>query len=92
MATQNDPIAAATSAKSNGEARKKRVAVVGSGVAGLACAWALNEHSDHDVVLFEANDYVGGHTHTVNFNHGDRTTPVDSGFIVSKRNVLQRAC
>lgn len=63
----------------------KRVAVVGSGVAGLAASWALNEYSSHEVVLFESNDYIGGHTHTVEFTKDGKTTPVDSGFIVSSK-------
>jgi uncharacterized protein len=40
-----------------------KIAIVGTGVSGLVCGWML--HRDHDVTLFEANDYVGGHTHTV---------------------------
>lgn len=62
---------------------RKRVAIVGSGVAGLSAAWALNEYSHHEAVVFEASDYIGGHTHTVEFTKDDKTTPVDSGFIVS---------
>lgn len=67
-----------------------KVAVVGSGVSGIGAVWALNEHSDHEVHVFEANDYPGGHTHTVEFlpsAQGDmklKTVPtnVDTGFIV----------
>ncbi|KAK0543972.1 hypothetical protein OC846_006229 [Tilletia horrida] len=67
-----------------------RIAVVGAGVSGLGATWALNEHSPHDVYLFEAGDYVGGHTHTVEFEPpqdqpgGSRfaKTWVDTGFIV----------
>ena len=39
-----------------------RIAVVGSGIAGLASAWLLSRR--HDVTLFEAGSYLGGHTHT----------------------------
>lgn len=78
MATMNSPIASKTSSRPT----RKRVAVIGAGVAGLAATWALNEYSQHDVVLFEANDYIGGHTNTVNFTKDGKTTPVDSGFIV----------
>lgn len=39
-----------------------RIAVIGSGIAGLASAWWLD--GAHEVTLFEANDYLGGHTHT----------------------------
>lgn len=57
-----------------------RIAVVGSGIAGLASAWLLSR--DHEVVLFEANDYLGGHTHTHDIElHGCRYA-VDTGFIV----------
>lgn len=63
-----------------------KIAVIGSGVSGIGAVWALNEHSDHEVHLFEANDYLGGHTNTVRFTSVDgdkkRSTNVDTGFIV----------
>ena len=40
-----------------------RIAVVGSGIAGLASAWLLSR--EHDVMLYERNDYFGGHSNTV---------------------------
>ncbi len=56
-----------------------RIAVVGGGVSGLVSALLLGE--DHEVTLFEANDYIGGHTHTVDVSlNGDYA--VDTGFIV----------
>jgi predicted NAD/FAD-binding protein len=82
MSSTTNPVAS-TNGNNADAATKKRVAIVGSGVAGLAAAWALNEYSPHDVVLYEAADYVGGHTHTVTFKKGDKETPVDSGFIVA---------
>ena len=58
-----------------------RVAVVGAGVAGITAAHLLQRA--HDVVLYEKNDYIGGHTHTVVIEKGpDRGTPIDTGFIV----------
>ncbi|WP_036140877.1 NAD(P)/FAD-dependent oxidoreductase [Luteibacter sp. 9135] len=60
-----------------------RIAVVGSGIAGLASAWRLSRH--HDVTLFEANDYPGGHTHTHRAIQGGREYAVDTGFIVHNR-------
>lgn len=60
---------------------RKRIAVVGGGVAGLTAAWLLQPH--HEVTLFERNDYLGGHTHTIPVPGGpDAGTPVDTGFIV----------
>ena len=57
-----------------------RIAVVGSGISGLASAWLLS-HA-HDVVLFEANDYLGGHTHTHPIELAGQRYAVDTGFIV----------
>jgi predicted NAD/FAD-binding protein len=57
-----------------------RVAVIGSGIAGLASAWLLRKH--HEVSLFEADTRFGGHTHTVDIEHEGRSFPVDTGFLV----------
>jgi len=57
-----------------------RIAVVGAGVAGLHAAWRLSR--EHDVTLYEANDYAGGHTATVDVEWEGRTYGVDTGFIV----------
>ena len=57
-----------------------RIAVIGSGIAGLASAWWLSQR--HEVVLFEANDYLGGHTHTHTVEQAGRQYRIDSGFIV----------
>ena len=56
-----------------------KVAVVGSGISGLTCAYLLR--NDHDITLFEKNDYLGGHTHTHEIQI-DLPTTVDTGFIV----------
>jgi len=57
-----------------------RVAVVGSGIAGLACAYRLSR--SHEVTVFERDARIGGHTHTVTTPDGVR---VDTGFIVHNR-------
>lgn len=57
-----------------------RIAVIGSGISGLASAWLLSRQ--HDVTLFEANDYLGGHTHTHDIELQGRAYAVDTGFIV----------
>lgn len=57
-----------------------QIAVVGSGIAGLASAWLLSR--EHEVTLFEANGYFGGHTHTHDVEQQGRRYRVDSGFIV----------
>ena len=58
----------------------QRIAVVGSGIAGLAAAWFLRDQ--HQLTVFEAGDHIGGHTHTHQIVNGNATTPVDTGFIV----------
>lgn len=57
-----------------------RIAVIGSGIAGLASAWWLQR--DHEVTLMEANDYLGGHTHTHRVEIDGQVLSVDTGFIV----------
>ncbi len=59
---------------------KKRIAVVGAGISGLASAWLLSR--DHDVTLYEAGSYLGGHTNTVDVTLDGVTHPVDTGFLV----------
>ncbi len=57
-----------------------RIAVIGSGIAGLSSAWWLSQR--HEVTLFEANDYLGGHTHTHQVEVDGQVHAVDTGFIV----------
>ncbi|KRG43282.1 dehydrogenase [Stenotrophomonas panacihumi] len=57
-----------------------RIAVIGSGIAGLASAWWLQRN--HEVTLMEANDYLGGHTHTHRVEIDGQVLSVDTGFIV----------
>ena len=57
-----------------------RVAVVGGGIAGLGAAWLIGQR--HHVTLFEAGDYFGGHSNTVDVTLEGRTAPVDTGFLV----------
>lgn len=61
--------------------RPLRIAVVGSGISALSCAWLLSQR--HEVVVYEKDDRLGGHTNTVDVRAPDGTiTPVDTGFIV----------
>jgi len=61
-------------------ATRRRVAVVGSGIAGLSAAWMLNAHCD--VTVFESEAQAGGHSHTVNAGTAENPVWVDMGFIV----------
>ena len=57
-----------------------RIAIIGAGISGLVSAYLLCR--DHDIVVYEANDYAGGHTHTIDVDVNERRYPVDTGFIV----------
>lgn len=58
----------------------KKVAIVGTGMAGMSAAYFLQNH--FDITIFEKNDYIGGHTNTVYVNEDGVEKPIDSGFIV----------
>ena len=57
-----------------------KIAVVGTGIAGNVASYLLA--GDHDLTVFEQNDYVGGHTNTVRVEAADGAHDVDTGFIV----------
>ena len=57
-----------------------KIAIIGSGIAGLTCAHLLNRQ--HDISVFEAASWIGGHTHTVDVHLRGCDYAVDTGFIV----------
>lgn len=59
-----------------------RIAVIGTGIAGNAAAWALAAFSAHEVVVYEREDRPGGHCGTVDVEYDGATIPVDTGFMV----------
>lgn len=59
---------------------RRRIAVVGSGIAGLGAAWLLARQ--HDVTVFEQHDRLGGHTHTHLLDRPYGRVAVDTGFLV----------
>ena len=58
----------------------KRVAIVGTGIAGMGSAWYLKDH--YDLTLYEKSHYAGGHTNTVYIDESARRVPIDTGFMV----------
>jgi len=58
-----------------------RVAIIGSGISGMTAAYKLYQKG-HDITLYEANDYVGGHTATIDVERNGKNYAVDTGFIV----------
>jgi len=59
---------------------KPKIAIIGSGISGLACAYFLSEK--YSVKIFEKNDYLGGHSNTATIDYDGKKIPVDTGFIV----------
>ncbi|WP_020394894.1 NAD(P)/FAD-dependent oxidoreductase [Thiolinea disciformis] len=57
-----------------------RIAIIGSGISGLTCGYLLSR--EHEVQLFEANHYIGGHTATIDVNVQGKSWAIDTGFIV----------
>jgi len=60
------------------QSMSKKIAIIGGGAAGTACAWALNR-CNQDVLLFEAEDYLGGHAYTHRLEEDGQPIAVDMG-------------
>lgn len=58
----------------------KNIAIIGSGISGLTAAYLLQQK--HKVTVFEKNDYIGGHTATIDVEHQGEQLKIDTGFIV----------
>ena len=67
--------------RSADEPKRKKVAIVGSGCAGIGALWALKD-TDYEIHLFEKNSKLGGHTNTQTWKGDKASTKVDTGFIV----------
>jgi len=70
-----------------------RIAIVGTGISGLVAAHRLQR--EHEIMLFEAGSWVGGHTNTVDVaeaGHASGSVAVDTGFIVFNRKTYPRFC
>ena len=67
-----------------------KIAIIGSGISGLVSGYLL--HKDFDITVFEANDYIGGHTHTIECRQADQSYAVDTGFIVFNRTTYPNFC
>ena len=60
--------------------KRRKIGIIGTGIAGLSCAWSLHPHAD--ITVFESEAMIGGHSHSVNVNTSDDPLWVDMGFIV----------
>lgn len=59
---------------------KQNIAIIGTGISGLTSAYLLSR--EHNVTVFEKNDYIGGHTATKDIHYDGRDYAIDTGFIV----------
>lgn len=66
----------------------KKIAIIGSGISGLTSAYLLSQK--HKVSVFEKNDYIGGHTATVDIKIKQQEYSIDTGFIVFNNKTYPR--
>ncbi len=73
---------------------KKKIAIIGAGISGLGCTYALRQHPDLEITVYEGGDHIGGHSNTVDFSldtpEGPITHGVDTGFLVFNRKTYPR--
>lgn len=67
-----------------------RVAIIGTGIAGMGCAHFLHPHTD--LTIYEQNDYVGGHTNTVTVDEDGKPVYIDTGFMVFNYHTYPNLC
>jgi predicted NAD/FAD-binding protein len=67
-----------------------RLAIIGSGISGLGCAYFL--HRKFDLTVFEAEGYIGGHTNTVTVKEDGIDLAIDTGFMVFNHNTYPLLC
>jgi len=60
--------------------KQQKIAIIGSGISGLSAAWALSKR--HQIVVYEKDGRLGGHSNTIDVQTNTGPTPVDTGFIV----------
>jgi len=73
---------------------KKRIAIIGAGISGLGCAYALRQQRDIELTVYEGGDHIGGHSNTVDFSTKidgkEISYGIDTGFLVFNRKTYPR--
>ena len=67
-----------------------KIAIIGSGIAGMTSAYYLHPH--HEITVYEANSYIGGHTNTIDVQVDDQHYAIDTGFIVFNDRTYPNFC
>ena len=57
-----------------------KIAIIGTGISGMTAAHLLNQ--EHDITVYESNNYIGGHSNTIMVEEDGNSIPIDTGFIV----------
>ncbi|WP_379088895.1 NAD(P)/FAD-dependent oxidoreductase [Pedobacter sp. UC225_65] len=68
----------------------QKLAIIGTGIAGMGCAHFL--HQKYDITLFEELDYIGGHTNTVTVMENGKPVYIDTGFMVFNYQTYPHLC
>jgi predicted NAD/FAD-binding protein len=68
----------------------KKLAIIGTGIAGMGCAHLLQK--DYDLTIYEQNDYIGGHTNTITVNEEGTRVFMDTGFMVFNQETYPNLC
>jgi len=69
---------------------RQKIAIVGSGISGLGAAYLLSQA--HDVTVFETDQRLGGHSHTVDIDLDGQRFGVDTGFLVFNERTYPLLC
>ncbi|NBA85664.1 NAD(P)-binding protein [Emticicia sp. CRIBPO] len=68
----------------------EKIAIIGTGIAGMGCAHLLKDQ--YDLTIYEQNDYIGGHTNTITVAEGDGEVHMDTGFMVFNYETYPNLC
>lgn len=71
-----------------------KIAIVGAGISGLGCAYALSKFKEFEITLYESGDHIGGHSNTIDLaldtHVGTITHGIDTGFLVFNQRTYPR--
>lgn len=68
----------------------QKIAIIGTGIAGMGCAHFLQNVAD--LTIYEQNDYIGGHTNTITLDEGGKPVYIDTGFMVFNYKTYPNLC
>ncbi|MGL4825623.1 MAG: NAD(P)-binding protein [Alphaproteobacteria bacterium] len=66
--------------------KRGNIAIIGTGISGLEIAYSLYLH--HTIKIYEKNDYIGGHSRTIDVHTSDGKISIDTGLIALTINAI----